>query len=148
VALRFVSNDLKEFNISVQNDVVPGQHAWFGRNDFITVLVNLLENAIDALEGKKFPEGKHPFIRITSEEKDGRSLIFIRDNGPGIPPEIQTKIFDPFFTTKDIGKGTGLGLSICFGIVRRYGGNIRVESEPGRFTEFSLDLSATETQKP
>lgn len=148
VALRFVANDLKEFNVSVQNDVVPGQRAWFGRNDFTTVLVNLLENAIDALAEKKFPEGQQPYIRITSEERNGRSLVFIRDNGPGIPAEIRTKVFDPFFTTKDIGKGTGLGLSICFGIVRGYGGSIRAESEPGRFTEFVLDLPASEQPQP
>jgi two-component system sensor histidine kinase PhcS len=143
VALRFVSNELKEHNISVQLDVVPGQTAWFSRNQFILVLVNLLENSIDALETKKFSDTEQPYIRITSDEENGRSVIYLRDNGPGIPPEIRSKIFDPFFTTKDIGKGTGLGLSICFGIVRGYGGTIRVESEPGRFCEFILDLPAT-----
>jgi two-component system sensor histidine kinase PhcS len=147
VALRFVSNNLKEQNISVQLDVTPGQKAWLSRNQFILVLVNLLENAVDALAGKTFAAGEQPFIRITSSEEKGRSLIFIRDNGPGIPPEIRSKIFDPFFTTKDIGKGTGLGLSICFGIVRGYGGSIRVESEPGQFCEFILDLPAAEPQK-
>lgn len=147
VALRFVSNELKEMNISVQLDVIPRQKAWFSRNQFILVLVNLLENSIDALAAKKFPEGETPYIRITSGEEKGRSLIYIRDNGPGIPPEIMPKIFDPFFTTKDIGKGTGLGLSICFGIVRGYGGTIRAESEPGRFCEFILDLPANETNK-
>jgi two-component system sensor histidine kinase PhcS len=144
VALRFVSNELKEKDISVQLDVIPGQKAWFNRNQFTLVLVNLLENSIDALSGKQFPDGEKPYIRITSSEEKGRSFIFIRDNGPGIPQEIMPKIFDPFFTTKDIGKGTGLGLSICFGIVRGYGGNIRAESEVGRFCEFILDLPAGE----
>lgn len=147
VALRFVSNELKDLNISVQLDIIPGQKAWFSRNQFILVLVNVLENSIDALEGKKFPDGETPYIRITSSTERDRSLIFIRDNGPGIPPEIMPKIFDPFFTTKDIGKGTGLGLSICFGIVRGYGGVIRAESEPGRFCEFVLDLPAGEPAK-
>jgi signal transduction histidine kinase len=147
VALRFVSNDLKEMNINVQLDVIPGQKAWFSRNQFILVLVNLLENAVDALAEKKFPETERPFIRITSSEEKGRSLVFIRDNGPGIPPEILPKIFDPFFTTKDIGKGTGLGLSICFGIVRGYGGAIRVNSERGSYCEFVLDLQADDPQK-
>ena len=96
---------------------------------------------------KKFPEGETPYIRITSGEEKGRSMIYIRDNGPGIPPEIMHKIFDPFFTTKDIGKGTGLGLSICFGIVRGYGGRIQYESEPGHFCEFTLDLPADETKR-
>jgi two-component system sensor histidine kinase PhcS len=146
VALRFVSNELKEKDISVQLDIVPGQKAWFSRNQFILVLVNLLENAIDALEVKQFSRGQRPHIRITSEEENGRSQIFIRDNGPGIDPKIMPKIFDPFFTTKDIGKGTGLGLSICFGIVRGYGGSIRAASEPGEFCELILDLPATETR--
>jgi two-component system sensor histidine kinase PhcS len=144
VALRFVANELKELNITVQLDVVPGQKAWFSRNQFILVLVNLLENSIDALAGKNYANGEQPFIRITSNTENGRSLIFIYDNGPGIPPEIMPKIFDPFFTTKDIGKGTGLGLSICFGIVRGYGGTIRARSEPGSFCEIILDLANDE----
>ena len=147
VAIRFVSNELKEMNVNVQLDVIPGQKAWFGRNQFILVLVNLLENSIDALAGKNFPDGELPFIRVTSSEEKGRSLIFLRDNGPGIPPEILPKIFDPFFTTKDIGKGTGLGLSICFGIVRGYGGAIRVRSETGNYCEFTLDLRADEPKR-
>jgi two-component system sensor histidine kinase PhcS len=144
VAMRFVSNELKEKNISVQLDVVSGQKAWFSRNQFILVLVNLLENAIDALEGKIFSDGEQAHIHITSEQQNDRSLVFIRDNGPGIDPKIMPKIFDPFFTTKDIGKGTGLGLSICFGIVRGYGGSIRAESEPGKYCELVLDLPAHE----
>jgi two-component system sensor histidine kinase PhcS len=146
VALRFVSNELKENNISVQLDVIPGQKAWFSRNQFILVLVNLLENAMDAVEAKTFSEGEQPLIRITSEQENGRSIIIIRDNGPGIDPKNMPKIFDPFFTTKDIGKGTGLGLSICFGIVRGYGGSIRAVSEPGKFCELILDLPADETR--
>jgi signal transduction histidine kinase len=146
VALRFVSNELKEKNISVQLDIVPGQKAWFSRNQFILVLVNLLENAIDALEAKMFSDGEQPYIGITSEEQNDRSLVFIRDNGPGIDPKIMPKIFDPFFTTKDIGKGTGLGLSICFGIVRGYGGSIRAESETGKYCELILDLPAHENR--
>jgi two-component system sensor histidine kinase PhcS len=146
VALRFVSNELKEKNISVQLDIVPGQKAWFSRNQFILVLVNLLENAIDALEAKTFSDGEQPYIGITSEEQNDRSLVFIRDNGPGIDAKIMPKIFDPFFTTKDIGKGTGLGLSICFGIVRGYGGSIRAESETGKYCELILDLPAHENR--
>jgi two-component system sensor histidine kinase PhcS len=147
VALRFVSNELKEKNISVDLGVNPGQKAWISRNQFILVLVNLLENSIDALEEKKFPDGEQPIIHISSSEENGRSLIYLRDNGPGINPKNLSKVFDPFFTTKDIGKGTGLGLSICFGIIRGYGGEIRVESEPDKFCEFIVDLPAEEPKK-
>jgi two-component system, sensor histidine kinase PhcS len=147
VALRFVANELKEKNISVDLGVNPGQKAWISRNQFILVLVNLLENSIDALEEKKFPAGESPMIHIRSSEEKGRSLIYLRDNGPGIDPKNASKVFDPFFTTKDIGKGTGLGLSICFGIIRSYGGEIRVTSEPGKFCEFILNLPAEELKK-
>ena len=82
-------------------------------------MVNLLENAIDALGGKKFADGAAPEIDISSRTEGDRSLLFFRDNGPGIALENLPKIFDPFFTTKEVGKGTGLGLSICFGIRAR-----------------------------
>jgi two-component system sensor histidine kinase PhcS len=140
LSLRFVSGEIKDKNIALELNLAPGQKAWFNRNQFILVLVNLLENAIDALAEKKFAAGAAPTIAITSRLAGERSLIFIRDNGPGIKPENQAKIFDPFFTTKDIGKGTGLGLSNCFGILRGFGGVISVSSVPGEFCEFALDL--------
>ena len=143
-ALRFVSSELKEKNISLELGLVPDQKIWIGRNQSILVLVNLLENAIDALTEKTFPAGEQPVIQISSRAKGDRCLIAIRDNGPGISTEIRPRIFDPFFTTKDVGKGTGLGLSICFGIIRGYGGNLTVNSEPGKFCEFTLDLPANE----
>ena len=143
-SLRFVSSELKEKNISLELNLLPDQKIWIGRNQSILVLVNLLENAIDALAEKTFPAGEPPVIKISSLTQGDHGLIFIRDNGPGIGADILPKIFDPFFTTKDVGKGTGLGLSICFGIIRGYGGNLTVNSEPGKFCEFTLDLPANE----
>ena len=140
LSLRFVSGELKDKNIALELNLAPGQKVWFNRNQFILVLVNVLENSIDALDEKKFTAGTAPTIAITSRVEGERSLIFIRDNGPGIKPENQAKIFDPFFTTKDVGKGTGLGLSNCFGILRAYGGTIAVNSVPDEFCEFILDL--------
>jgi two-component system sensor histidine kinase PhcS len=66
--------------------------------------------------------------------------VWVRDNGIGISPEYVNKIFDPFFTTKDVGAGMGLGLSICYRIMKEQGGKISVKSEPGKFTEFLLEL--------
>jgi signal transduction histidine kinase len=66
--------------------------------------------------------------------------ITVRDTGVGIPPDILPRIFDPFFTTKPIGEGTGLGLSVTYSIVERHGGEITVESEPGRGTTFMVAL--------
>jgi two-component system sensor histidine kinase PhcS len=143
IALRFVSGDLKEKRIPLKLDLSPGQKICAGRNHLILVLVNLLENSIDALGDKHFPAGDGPRIEIWSRPEGERCRLTLRDNGPGIPPQNLPKIFDPFFTTKEIGKGTGLGLSICFGIVRGCGGTVSARSDPGQFCEFTLDLPVT-----
>ena len=97
------------------------------------VWTNIIDNAVDAMNGKgeislrTFAEDKHVIVEIT-------------DNGPGIPPEIQSRIFDPFFTTKEPGKGTGLGLHISHDIVaNRHHGQLLLESQPGR-TKFRVVL--------
>jgi signal transduction histidine kinase len=69
--------------------------------------------------------------------------VYFEDNGAGIAPEDLGRIFDPFFTTKDIGEGSGLGLSVVFGIIKDHGGEIRVESERGKFCRFIIDLPDT-----
>jgi signal transduction histidine kinase len=142
ISLRFVSSEMKDKNITMNVNLEEGQKLWASRNHFILVLVNLLENAIDAFAEKNFTNGTGPTIDISSRTEGERSVIVFRDNGPGIPPENLPKVFDPFFTTKEIGKGTGLGLSICFGIVRGYGGTIAVASQVGQYCEFTLDLPA------
>jgi signal transduction histidine kinase len=89
------------------------------------VWTNIIDNAIDAMDGKGILT-----IR-TSRDRDC-VLVEIGDTGPGIPPELQHRIFDPFFTTKEVGKGTGLGLDISYRIVvRRHHGDVRVDSQPG-----------------
>ena len=143
LSLRFVSSELKAKNISLQLNLAPGQKVWGGRNHFVLVLVNLLENAIDGIGEKRFTDGSSPRIDITGLNEGDRSRLYFRDNGAGIAPKNLPKIFDPFFTTKEIGKGTGLGLSICFGIVRGYGGTITAASQPGQYCELTLDLPAT-----
>jgi len=97
------------------------------------VFTNILLNAVQAL-------GEKGEIRIKTSHLDSKVRVSIRDNGPGIPEDIQSKIFDPFFTTKEVGAGTGLGLSICFKIVSNHGGKIWVESEPEKWTEFFVEL--------
>lgn len=143
VPMQFVSNALKDNNIGLKLNLLPGQKVYASRNNLVTVFVNLLENSIDALVEKQFTNGEGPQIEVTGRREGDRSLLVFRDNGPGMDPQIIPKIFDPFFTTKEIGKGTGLGLSICFGIVRGYGGNIAAASELGKFSEFTVDLPAT-----
>ncbi|RJR50148.1 MAG: sensor histidine kinase [Desulfobacteraceae bacterium] len=101
------------------------------------VFLNLITNAIDAHDGKPYGTIR---IATKADQKEKRSMVTFADTGGGIPKENLNKIFDPFFTTKPVGRGTGLGLSICYGIMQRLGGNIRVQSEIGTGTEFTLEI--------
>jgi signal transduction histidine kinase len=94
-----------------------------------------LLNAIDATP----PGGR---ITVTTRSCTGctGAELEVRDTGSGIPTEIRHRIFEPFFTTKGAGRGTGLGLAVCNTIVERHGGEIRVDSEPGRGTRFVVCL--------
>ncbi len=121
------------------------------------VFMNLLSNAIDALEEASDTSGCQaergdcyhqpcptfsPTIRINTEVQDNNTVVIrIADNGPGIPPQMQQQIFDPFFTTKSVGKGTGLGLSISYQIVvEKHNGQLKCSSTPGEGTEFCIEL--------
>lgn len=97
------------------------------------VFMNILNNAMDAIEGK----GE---IHITTRQLDNKLEIRIRDTGTGMPKEVAEHIFEPFYTTKDVGAGTGLGLSITYGIIQQHKGDIRVESTPGEGTEFIIEI--------
>ncbi|BCM93875.1 sensor kinase CckA [Abditibacteriota bacterium] len=103
------------------------------------VWTNILDNAADALKsGDEAKKGAQISIRTYRDANS--AIIQIRDNGPGIPEEIQRRIFEPFFTTKGVGAGTGLGLDIAYRIiVGRHGGDIKVESN-GEGTQFCIRL--------
>jgi len=88
------------------------------------VWTNLIDNAADAMNGK----GE---LKIRVAQEDTSLLVEIRDNGPGIPADIQPHIFEPFFNTKDVGKGTGLGLDTVYRIIRKHRGTITLTSRPG-----------------
>lgn len=102
-------------------------------NQLQQVLVNILNNAVDAIAGP----GK---ITISTSRQDEFLRIAIADTGKGMTPEQVDKIFLPFYTTKQVGKGTGLGLSVSYGIIKSLGGKIMVESAPGRGSTFILVL--------
>jgi two-component system, NtrC family, sensor kinase len=104
------------------------------------VFMNILLNAAQAIKEK----GE---IRLKTSAENNHICVQISDSGAGIPQELIQKIFDPFFTTKEVGKGTGLGLSISYGIVKKHNGEIKVESEPGKGSSFSvlLPVSGPET---
>lgn len=98
------------------------------------IFLNIINNGLDAV-------GMDGEIIITSKQIDGEHVqITVTDSGPGIEPEILKHIFDPFFTTKATGKGTGLGLSITYGLVKRLGGEIHVDSGHDKGTSFKVIL--------
>jgi two-component system, NtrC family, sensor kinase len=109
------------------------------RQELQQVLVNLLVNALQAL-----PERGRLELR-TDDWEEGGVVIRVRDNGGGISAQHLERVFDPFFTTKGH-EGTGLGLYVSYGIVRRYGGHLEVDSELGRGSEFSVWLLETPRQ--
>lgn len=127
-------------DVPVKVDIAPDLEAQGDRNQFLQVLINLIQNALDAVASKKYLSGETPMISIQAVEDDSTVRIRVRDNGPGIPAEVISHIFDPFFTTKDVGQGMGLGLSICHRIIAEHQGRITVESEPGQHTEFLIEL--------
>jgi len=129
-------------DVPVQLDIPPELEAQGDRNQFLQVLINLIQNALDAVASKQYPSEESPLITIRAIEEDGKVRVRVRDNGPGISPEVMSHIFDPFFTTKDVGQGMGLGLSICHRIIAEHHGRILVDSEPGRHTEFLIELPA------
>ena len=98
------------------------------------VFLNLINNALDVMEKQG------GILRIIAELKNGKILIKVSDNGPGILKENISRIFDPFFTTKPVGKGTGLGLSTCYGIIKNMKGEILVDSKIGMGTTFKIYL--------
>ena len=110
------------------------------------VILNLAVNGRDAM-----PDGGRLEIRVRRASKveaqtpgdAGWVALCVRDTGAGIPEDVRSQIFEPFFTTKELGKGTGLGLATVYGIVRQSGGSIRVDSQVGRGTTFTVLLPST-----
>jgi C4-dicarboxylate-specific signal transduction histidine kinase len=135
-ALRLLSHEIQN-KVTVESEIPSDQMIWANRNQVTQVLVNLLQNALYALEKKTSAEAV-PTIWLKAFQDSDHSFLIVRDNGEGIPPENLAKIFDPFFTSKDVGEGMGLGLSISYRIMQQHGGRIEVQSEPGVYSEFTL----------
>ncbi len=114
--------------------LAPVPAVWGVRGSLLQVFVNLVTNAAHALEGRGGT------IVLELALVDDRVAARVRDDGPGMEPEVRRRIFEPFFSTKPAGKGTGLGLSIVQGIVSRHGGAVEVASAPGRGASFTVLL--------
>jgi signal transduction histidine kinase len=122
--LTIMNHKLKR-GVTVQRDYqrIPLLVNSFG-SELNQVWTNIIDNAVDAMAG----QGD---LRIRTYREDNCVVVEIADNGPGIPPDIQSRIFEPFFTTKRVGEGTGLGLDTAQRIVKKHRGNIQVTSKPG-----------------
>jgi signal transduction histidine kinase len=133
-----LASKAREKSVSVRLEIpenLPSIRAFGG--ELNQVWSNLLENALDAV-----PTSGQVVVSASCDSE--WVIVRVVDNGPGMTPEIRGRIFDPFFTTKPMGEGTGLGLDISRRIVARHGGQIEVESEPGR-TEFRVTLPRDRT---
>lgn len=111
------------------------------QHDINQVLVNLIVNAVDAVEECRSKAAGKGTITVRTRSDSEYAVIEVEDSGCGIPEELHHRIFDPFFTTKEVGHGTGQGLSIAFNaVVQHHGGTIDVESSPGAGTKFTVRL--------
>ncbi|WP_194973322.1 ATP-binding protein [Aquiflexum lacus] len=124
------------------------------KEDFTRVVINLCNNAFDAMRSKKYQvkstknqdgagkdENYAPKFRVTTRSENGQVRIAFEDNGPGIPEDIKDKILQPFFTTKKGTEGTGLGLSITQDIVKAHGGELEIETTISKGTNFIIKLN-------
>ncbi|WP_372946801.1 ATP-binding protein [Mariniphaga sp.] len=154
----------KSFNAEFKTDLDPNlSKINVVPQDIGRVLLNLINNAFYAVDKRakelipQPPEGGIqnaqtnyiPLVTVKTSSylppsggPRGACLISVKDNGPGIPPEIKDKIFQPFFTTKPTGQGTGLGLSLSYDIVKAHGGELKVETKEGEGTVFTVLLPA------
>jgi signal transduction histidine kinase len=131
--------DRQAITILQRYGVLPQVQCFAGQIN--QVFMNVLLNAIDALEERRLSKGEQPTIEIVTDQQDDHVVIQFIDNGVGIPEQIKPQIFNPFFTTKDIGKGTGMGLSISYQIItENHGGQFWIDSEVGIGTKLTIKI--------
>jgi signal transduction histidine kinase len=134
-SIKLVNNELLINNIEVETDFAPDLANVRGNfPDLQQVFLNLFLNSIQAM-----PNGGKMSISVRFDNAKYLRTD-VKDTGCGIPKENLDRIFEPFFTTKEVGKGTGLGLSVIYGVIEKIGGHIKVDSELGQWTKFSVYL--------
>lgn len=138
--LEIISARLSTADAELVITIAPGLPSVHGGSVRLQqVLVNLLSNACDAVEGL----GDRT-IHLNGRREGDRVVIEIGDRGPGVPPAITERIFDPFFTTKGVGRGLGLGLSISYNIIKDFGGSLTVGPRDGGGALFRIELGVAE----
>ena len=134
------------FNLTIEKDFDPDLGTLeVVSQDVGRVFLNLVSNACYATNERRQKSDDasyEPTLTVTTRKMDDGVEVRVRDNGNGIPRDVVDKIFNPFFTTKPTDQGTGLGLALSADIVREHGGMIRVDTEPGQYTEMIVELSA------
>lgn len=133
-----VSKNEYKYVAEMEKDLKDVPIIWVNGRELNEVLLNIIVNAGQAITEKKYDSMKK--IKVSTYKEDDNVVCIIEDNGPGIPEEIIDKIFEPFFTTKEPGKGTGLGLNIAYNIILKYKGEIKVDSQIGIGTKFTIKL--------
>jgi len=119
--------------VIVHRDYATARPALAPAGELNQVFLNILDNALRA-------PARNIWIRVA--EHDGRVVVRIADDGPGVPPDLAPRIFDPFFTTRQPGQGTGLGLYLSRRIITQHGGDLRLERRAGGGAEFAIELPA------
>ncbi|MBP9706471.1 MAG: ATP-binding protein [Oligoflexales bacterium] len=135
---------IKAKNANVQIKLPENMRLTLNAAGFNQVMMNLIVNALDAMQEN---QAKVNMITISGQDFDDHGEIFVEDNGSGIPENILKSIFDPFFTTKDVGEGTGLGLHISRSEIKRLGGELRVSSQLGVGTVFSIIVPKNQAER-
>ena len=133
---------IKSVGIDLREGPIDPQVSITGRSVQLSqVIMNLIGNAVDAVDASSGPLAKGPqrWIETRVEATADQVRVLVSDSGPGVPAELRTKIMQPFFTTKAVGKGSGLGLSISSGIVQQHGGRLELD-EKAAHTTFVLTL--------
>ena len=132
------------FNCTFQSELDPAVGDVFVIPEHLSrVFLNIVNNACYAVNEKSrsAPAGYVPVVRLVTKDLGQSVQIRIHDNGTGMPADVRERIFQPFFTTKPAGAGTGIGLALAHEIVvKEHKGAIRVDSAPGQYTEFVIDL--------
>jgi two-component system sensor histidine kinase PhcS len=135
-AVRLMNQQVSDHEMELFIDLPEDIIVLGDENHIVQILINLIQNSVDALAGREDPAITFSIIR-----KGDHIQLQMRDNGTGIPQDALQRIFDPFFTTKEVGKGMGLGLSLCYRMMQGMGGKIEAYSQPGEYTEFILTFN-------
>ncbi len=147
-ALMMTGQQLLNHNIEIKKNLSPNlPHIRGDTNQLEQVILNLISNARDAMEGITGEKKLIISSALVDHEEGPSVLISIKDTGIGISKENLDKVTEPFFTTKPVGKGTGLGLSLCFGIIESHNGRIEIQSTPDQGTEVKVYIPTIESLK-